>query len=144
MGYLALSSMTKMMGGMMQMPSGASGSFSMFRYFGVWIALKVLLGVFVIAAAIQFLRLRAWARSTLEVVSWLGLVYVLATGIMSVVAWGKMSGTVTLPASDNFPSAFGAMGLLFSVVTMVLFAVPLIVVIWYLRGETIKEAMRLR
>lgn len=141
-GYLALSSVTKMASGLTQTTAGAADASRAFQYLVLWIAAQILIGAFVIVAAVQFMRLRAWARTALEVVSWLGLAYVIGTGIMSVAAWGKISGMASKAGFGSAPSAFGTMGLILSVGTMVVFAVPLIVVIWHLRGETISKVVR--
>lgn len=129
-GCLALSTATKMTSGLTQTAVAAAET----SYLGLWIAAQIIISAFVIVAAIQFIRLRAWARIVLEVVSWLSLAYVIGTGMMGVATLGNVTGKAS-------PSIFGTAVLMMSVGTMVVFAVPLIVVIWYLRGETITKAV---
>lgn len=142
MGFLAFSSLAKMANGIPQMSSGSGAASNPFQYFGLWIGVQILIGVFVIVAAIQFLRLRAWARTTLEVVSWIGLAYSIGTSIMAIFSFSNLIGSAADAGFGNAPSALGSMAVTMTAVYMVLFSVPLIVIIWFLRGETIRDAVR--
>ena len=99
--------------------------------------LQTVFAIFVLIASVQFLRLRAWARAALEVVSWLCLVYMICSGIPKIFSWiSVISGaSVVEGVSDPLLKAVGF------TVPMVVQAVCLIVIIKFLRGKTIKEAV---
>jgi len=90
-------------------------------------------GGFVCYSGVNFLRLRAWARTSLETISWLALISCLGLGVYLIsvfigqpevffAGWGAPIGPVLL-------AICGASGVVF------------IVMIGFLRGRTIREAV---
>ena len=101
------------------------------------------IAIFVIIASIQFLSLRRWARTALEVITWLGLVYVVGFGIFGLIMWITTfsSEWVSEGGASGPLSGFGIfLAVMISVVTSFC-AVPLIAIIKFLRGRTIREAV---
>jgi hypothetical protein len=57
------------------------------RHFGALAALQVVVAALVLFCAAKFMRLRAWARSALELFTWLSLLGLLAFGLLVVRSW---------------------------------------------------------
>jgi hypothetical protein len=113
-----------------------------YRSFGILVLLQVALTIFALIASIQFLRLRAWARSALEIISWLGLLYVVGFGIFWVVSWiGITSG---LPSSTGSPATsplFSIFGAIIGACVVAAWSALFVVIIMFLRDNKIKEAV---
>jgi hypothetical protein len=112
----------------------------LFRHFDLLALFQINLAVFILVASIFFLKLYAWARTALEVVSWLGLAYVIAFTVFFVVLtvagiFGRNSG----PGGTE-ELLFTVFATVTSVVVMAFYGVPLGVIIWFLRGKTVREA----
>jgi hypothetical protein len=112
------------------------------RYFRLLCALQIVLAALLVVSAVQFLRLRAWARTVLEAAMWLGLTCVIGFGIFWVVNWLSMSGGFA--ASGEPPDAFTLFGAIMGSVVTLVFAVPCVIFIWLLRGAAVRQAMRPR
>jgi uncharacterized protein YneF (UPF0154 family) len=113
-----------------------------FQNFGILALLQIAFAIFVLMASIHFLHLRKWARSALEIVAWLGLVYVVGFGIFWVVSWiGITSGIPVSVGHSGPPPMFTVVGAVMGCVVTVVWAVPLIIIIIFLRGKIIKDAV---
>jgi len=146
MGFAAFSFIKQSAGGVPPVPEDIPGQLRVmkiaFQHFELIAMVQVALGIFVIIASIQFLRLHRWARTALEVIAWVGLVYVVGFGIFWVVSW--IGITSNIPIAEGTPgtsSMFNMVGAVMGFVVAVVWAVPLIVIIAFLRGETIKKAL---
>jgi hypothetical protein len=126
----------------MDLPKGGGfgGPISLFRNFW-WLALaQIGVAGFIIYASIQFMKLRAWARAALEIVAWIGLTFGLGFGIHWAFGWLDMTTNVPKKFPGRFEHfrylvlAAGMFGILFWIV-------PVAVVIGFLRGKTIRQAM---
>lgn len=146
MGLLAFVAQRAMIADMPSPPEELPGMhgviWRLFQYFHIFAAVQILLAALIIVAGIHFLKLRAWARTCLEVVSWLGLTYVLGFGAFWLFMWVSMSTQIgEIP--EPFPGdAFAWVGVMMGIVVITTSAVPLIVVIKFLRGATIRNAVR--
>jgi hypothetical protein len=101
------------------------------------------LAIFVIIASIQFLILRRWARTALEVIAWMGLVYVVGFGIFELIMWITTYSFMWVSeggASGPLSVSGISFAVIISVVTICC-AGPLIVIIKFLRKKTIREAV---
>lgn len=113
-----------------------------FQNFGIIALLQVAFAIFVMIASIQFLKLRRWARNALEIIAWLGLVYVVGFGIFWVVSWINI--TSHFPVSEipsEPPPMFNIIGAIMGCVVTAAWTAPLIIIIIFLRGKTIKDAL---
>ena len=147
MGYIAYTSMQKMSGGVPPASAGMPNSFQLmaivFQHIELLTTVQVTFGVFIIFAGIYFLKLRPWARAALEVVSWLGLVYVLGFGIFALVSWISMSAKMPAsPGAQGAPLMFNIMGMVTGLIVMAVWAVPIVVIIKFLRGSTIRDVFK--
>jgi hypothetical protein len=146
MGFAVFSFMKQSAGGAPPVPEDIPGQLGVlkiaFQHFELIAMVQCALAIFIIIAGIQFLRLRRWARIALEVVAWLGLVYVVAFGIFWVVSW--LGITSSIPITEGAPGPtplFGIFGAVMGSVVALCWAVPFVVIIIFLRGKTIKEAL---
>ena len=106
----------------------------------VFAAAQAGLAIFVIVSGRYFLKLRLWARTSLEAVSWLGLAYVVGFGIFFGITFIRTFASGEVQGGPPF--VFIAIVVPIMLVVMVgVHAVPLGVIIWFLRGKTIRGAM---
>jgi hypothetical protein len=126
----------------------AGGVFTLgFRYFGVLAAAQIAAAVFTIVTAASFLKLKAWARTTLELLTWMGLAYVIGLAAlwvtMSISMGAEMAHEIAqgAPLPPGLAGAFGVFGAVMGVVGTLMHAVPTGIVIWLLRSRTVRGAM---
>ncbi len=113
-----------------------------FQNFGIIALLQVAFAIFVLMTSIHFLQLRKWSRTALEIITWLGLFYIVGFGIFWVVSW--ITITSSFPVSEvpsGPPPMFNIIGAVMGCVVTVVWVVPLIIIIIFLRGKTIKDAV---
>jgi len=126
-------------------PSDELGPFGLaallMEHFDLLALFQINIAVFIIISSIYFLKLRSWARTALEVVSWLGLTYVVGFSLFWIASWIFMSSSGPRgQGASAEPLIFGIFGAIMGIVVMAVYAAPLIAIIWFLRGKTIREA----
>jgi hypothetical protein len=146
LGFIAFSFMNQMAEEMPPIPEELLNQFQIlriiFQNFGIIALLQVALAIFVLMASIHFLKLRKWARNAVEIVAWLGLLYVVGFGIFWVVSWITITSNIPVSeAPSGPPPMFNIIGAIMGCVVTVVWAVPLIIIIIFLRGKTIKDAV---
>lgn len=87
-----------------------------------------------VVAGVKLLKLQAWARAALEGLTWLFLTFTVGFGVFWVITWCSTS-------SRGGPSGFEILGAVMGVVSLAFYGVPMGVVLKFLRGKTVKEAM---
>jgi hypothetical protein len=97
----------------------------------------MILAVFLLAIAVAFLRLKAWARAALEIASWVGLFYTAFQGIAWPFVWGRAFAKVELAGF----SWYGPFTLISGITVILASLVSLVFVIRILRGPVIRPAM---
>lgn len=121
-------------------PWGATFVFTIAEHYDVVFFLQLIFAIFVLIVSIQFLNLRAWARTVLEIMCWIFL----GIGIVSVVI--MWSSVLLMPSYDQgyhdytrwvMPSFLG----IFGVILLVMYIVPLVVFIYVLRTKAVREAV---
>ena len=108
---------------------------TIFKLFPLIAFAQVCVGALALVSGIHFLKLRAWARSVLTVLTALLLVFVVGFGIFWVVMWVSVT-------DEGAPPGFEAMGLIMGIFNTALFGVPLGIMLKYLVGDRVKGAMR--
>ena len=112
----------------------------MFRYYDVLAILQVLVSVIILVTSIQFLRLKRWARTGIEIISWLALLYVLGFGTYWVVSWlSILSMPVKEAGPPVSPLVFDIFGAVMGAAITLIFAIALFVIIRFLRKEEIRQ-----
>jgi hypothetical protein len=147
MGFAAFSFMKQTTGGVPPVPEDIPGQLRVmqfaFQHFELIAMVQCALAIFILIASIQFLRLRRWARTALEVITWLGLVYVVGFGIFWVVSWIGITSNIPITEGTPGPSSlFNIVGAVMGSVVALFWAVPLVVIIIFIRGKTIREALQ--
>jgi hypothetical protein len=136
-GLMCLSAIFALFGSLM-MGEGVEGhgdvSF-IFRIFPVLAIVQMGVGVLGLVAGINFLKLRAWSRPVLEVLTWLMLVFVVGFMVFWVFNWLSIT-------SEGAPSGFSIMGGAMGVVITGIYGVPLGIMLRYLRGDKVRSAMQ--
>lgn len=92
-------------------------------------------GVVGIISAIYFLRLRYWARTVLEVLAWLVLAF---TGGFAVLFFGSFGGFGPFEEIGTLETSF----VVLSAVILVTYAAPFAIVLYHLRSDKLKNALR--
>ena len=113
----------------------------LFRNFGAVLAVQCAVALIAIWAGIDLLRLKAWARSAIEALSWVGVIWTLGFGIYWAYMWISMTGQMPKDAAPPGMDTFQVMGAVMGVVAMLMFAVPLVLMIRYLRGSEARGAI---
>ncbi|HEY8180980.1 MAG TPA: hypothetical protein VII32_01985 [Thermoanaerobaculia bacterium] len=98
-------------------------------------AVQLIAGSAMIAGGKAFLRLRAWARTLLETLAWLGLLYNLASGALWI--WFLMPMFRATSRDAWMLPVMTAIGLL----TNIAFCASLVYIISVLRGSSIRSAI---
>lgn len=125
------------------MPEGFKFATFMFKHYGLIAFVQLLVAGFGLYSGIEFLRLRAWARTALEVLTWLGLAYIVGFGIFWIVSW--MGATSAFPPAEagGPTAAFGIFGAVMGLVVSLVFAAPAIIIIVFLRKPEVRRAVSL-
>jgi hypothetical protein len=105
-----------------------------FKIFPILAIVQVCIAVIGLISGINFLKLKAWSRSTLEILTWLFLIFILGFMIYWVFNWVSMS-------SGHGPRGFGVMGAVMGVVITGIYGVPLGIMLKYLRGPKVRNAI---
>jgi len=103
-----------------------------FQYFDLLPVIQILLGIFVLIVAIQFLKLRLWARSTLEVVTWSSLVYKVGYGTFCLILWIRRG----ISSLNEVPYVIETL----MRVAPWIWALIFLMIIKFLRGRTARKA----
>lgn len=104
------------------------------RSFPLLVAAQALVGVSGLFAGVQFLKLRAGARTALELLTWLLLVYLAVFGAWWLFSWTSMAA--------GRADGFGLMGALMGVFITAVYGIPVVIMLRYLRGAKVASAMR--
>ena len=105
-----------------------------FRHIVIFAILQIFIAILSIIAGINFLRLRAWARTILEIISWLGLTFTVSFGAFWLF-------NCRIP-SENISFISNIFGVGLRIFMLVIYSVPLVVIIKFLRGMTVQIAIR--
>jgi hypothetical protein len=105
------------------------------RFFPLLAIAQVGLAILAIVAGVKFLKLQAWARAALEGLTWFFLTFIVGFGIFWVIMWCSMS-------SRGGPPGFTIFGAVMGVASLAFYGVPMGIVLKFLRGQTVKEAMQ--
>jgi predicted Zn finger-like uncharacterized protein len=109
------------------------GPFKFFLAHKLLPTLQVALGIYMALAGSQFLKMRPWARKGLEVAAWSGIIYVVVSEAVNLIA-------LILRSSWSASFLYYFLGIADMLFMVAILSAPLLAAIWYLRGETFDEA----
>jgi hypothetical protein len=122
-------------------PPGVAALAAPGEYTAVATVLQLVLAALALWSGIALLRLRAWARLAVEILCWLALAWTIGFGIFFIYVWntiaGEMAQEAGIPMDQNILQ--GA-GLGAGIVLTLVFAVPFLLMIRYLRGARARAA----
>jgi len=104
------------------------------RFFPLIAAIQSIVAIFGIVSGINFLKLKAWSRDVLEILSWILLLLLASFGIYWEYGWISM-------ASNHAPEGFDIMGAVMGIVVIGIYGVPFAIILKYLRGDKVKDAI---
>lgn len=110
-----------------------------FDYMGLLGAVQIVIAALMIWSGAAFLRLRAWARTVIEAITWLGLLYTLSFGAM----WIYLVSTIwrEAEAAPDAMNVFFPMFIGMGAAVILSFAIPLVVILRVVRGRAVREAL---
>jgi hypothetical protein len=143
MGYVSYAYITTEVGEELPVPEDAHEILKMFwkllPYYDKLTFGQIIMSAFVLVASIEFLRLKVWARTALELVSWWVVLLHLGFGFIWVYMWMIQSFAIADgPGSIMLTLVYIGISLV-GVVIMFIFTIPFFYVIRYLRREKIRE-----
>jgi hypothetical protein len=99
------------------------------------------IGAVVLYIAIMFLRLRPWARTVLEVLTWVTLAYTVGSGLYFAYVWlANGAERAELARQMGITTDLRTIGIVTDAVVTVVFAVPTYLMARYLRAGPVREA----
>ena len=101
--------------------------------------LQIVYGVVILVSGIYFLKLKSWARITLEVISWFGLLATLVSAVLGVLGF---TASLKVLSELGFTQINIVLGIIVYLVITIIFIIPIIVIIKALRGRVLKEAFK--
>jgi hypothetical protein len=120
-------------------PSDGSTRFGfwLFGHLRVVAVIQIVAALVTLAASVAFLRLQSWGRVVLELLAWLALTYDLVCGGF----WLYSAASMTSRMPSSIPPFPSGLFLGTGVVIIAVFAVPIVVIIRFLRGNAIRDAV---
>lgn len=107
---------------------------------GVLVWAQVAMGVVSVIAGAQLLKLRAWARTAVEVLTWISLIYVIGNGVYFLTLWDSIAADLSKQLMVD-SDALRSTGYVTMVTLTVVFAVPLGFMLKYLRAPVVRQAI---
>ena len=105
-----------------------------FKIFPLIAVVRIIVAVLGFISGINFLKLKAWSRRILEILTW--------AIILFVIGFGGFAYLNIYSTSSSRPSfGFGIMELVLMIAIIGIYGVPLGIMLKYLRGEKVKSAM---
>lgn len=107
---------------------------AIFRFIPLIATIQVAVAITGFVSGINFLKLKAWSRYVLEIVTWILLIFITSFGIYWEYGWLTMT-------SGHGPKGFDIMGAVMGLVIIGIYGFPLVIMIKYLRGDKVKSAI---
>ncbi|MCX6133421.1 MAG: hypothetical protein NTU47_06360 [Ignavibacteriales bacterium] len=128
-------------------PDSTKTVVNLFRYSRWWTGYGILFFGFVLVAGLQFLRLRAWGRKALEIACWVGMFNAVVDTLLSYLIWQNMQETLSMALrglGGGQYSYLNPLGLFTIVLGFLLWIVPSLAMIVYLRRPIIRQTVSLQ
>jgi len=107
---------------------------AIFRLFPLLAIIQIGFAIIGLVSGINFLKLKAWSRNALEILTWVLLLFMVGFGIFWEYGWLSMT-------PGQGPKGFDIMGAVMGVVIIGIYVVPLGIMLKYLRGYKVKNAI---
>ncbi len=96
---------------------------------------QIVVALLGIVSGVNFLKLRSWSRRVLEILTWILLIFTVGFGIFWIPTW-------VVVTSRDAPLSFSIFGAVMGIVSTIVYGLPLGFMLKYLRGDTVKNAMK--
>lgn len=117
-------------------PAGSVG------WYDIWIVGgHMALAAASIVAGVYMLKCRSWARFAIEVLTWISLAYVIGFGYALARMWLAMTEGLLGRDAGTILTLYKIGGGAFCAVLTIALVVPLVIMIRYLRSETVRAVM---
>jgi len=129
-----------MPGGIGNVPNLTKILFDLIRFFRPFMLIQIVLSIFTLLAAVQFMKLVPWGRTSLEILSWLYLTLgmaVLALWIRS--AHSSLSHIPSLEDLPDFKGLLQAAGIAIAALIAVAWIFPMGIILYFLKSQRIKS-----
>lgn len=146
LGYLAAPAQISLT--LQSFPDAPSGSnplsafLSFIQHLRLLVGIQTAISTFTLIVAWQFLKLRDWARTALEGLSWFCLLLGMAAEGLWIWYWRR--ALTRIPSLEELPdlhSTFLTVGWVLSSLLFLVWILPLVIILVFLRGSKIKQAM---
>ena len=108
--------------------------------------IQMAIGLFFMVSAFYLLRLRAWARTALEIISWFGLTFAVVYGVFIIFMWnlcGPIFKELEMSSSEGIPEfSYLYNNMIYLSVFSAVALIAVILMIIFLRGKTIRNAVK--
>jgi hypothetical protein len=142
-GFTSYSIIKSGVEGELPMPEDIPEQFKIFwsllPYYDIITLEQTILSAFVLVASIQFLRLRKWARTAIEIVSWLVVIFHMGFCIIWIYLWMGLSINISGDMGSGMVPILGIGVTVFGVLVILVLTIPFFVVIRYLRREKTRK-----
>jgi hypothetical protein len=128
-------------------PQGMKKVMDLYSYSRIWTWYGIVFFGFALVAGIQFVRLKAWGRKALEIVCWVGIFNAVIDTALSFLIWKNMQDTLSMVmrgAGGSQYSFINPLGFFTIVLGFVLWIVPSVGMVIYLRRPAIRQAVSLQ
>lgn len=108
-----------------------------------WMMFTTLFFVFVLVAALQFLRLRSWGRQALEAACWIGIMGGVVDAVFSYSSWNAMRIAMSDLMGQYGGGLAGAqqLGVVSILLGFLLWGIPCVALMVFVRSAAAKQAM---
>jgi len=108
----------------------------------ILIGIQIVIAITAIISGIKLLSLHSWARTAIEILTWLGLIYILSFGVYWMYMWISLTSQIPQDQMSTDLNTFKYFGLAMGIVVNLIFGVPLIIMIVKLKGSVVKNAVQ--
>lgn len=113
------------------------------RYVLPLLGLLLPVSLFVIWAAVQFLKLRPWARVALEAMAWLGAAYILVSGVFWIFIFlNFLFGHPVAGVTPDYPPLLRILFIAVSTLSTIVWLLPVLILIFFLRFQPVRDAFK--
>jgi len=107
--------------------------------FELIMVLQLVVAIFAIVSGVYFLKLRKWARTAMEALTWLAVAYTVVLGVYGVYLWVSTIGGIPVDQLPPGMENLKYIGVMIGVVVSLIFCVPFVIMLVKLRGAGIKS-----
>jgi len=114
-----------------------------FSYQPPILVLQIIAAIFVLITAVQFLKLKPWSRTGLEMFSWVYVVYIFGSHLFVYFSFMAYFSSHPIPGANlNLPPFFQTFNLVGGALYTAIWTFPTFIIIYFLRRQNVLEAFK--